>query len=86
MPIEEVAEIKEMFDIMDTDKNGNLTLEELKEGFQFIGSPVIEPDVQMLLEAVINYSLFIYYIYMHVYMAIMDCFINLSINFSVHGT
>lgn len=52
LPVEEVANIKQMFHMMDTDKNGNLTLEELKEGLQNIGQPVTEPDVQMLLEAV----------------------------------
>ncbi|XP_020093681.1 calcium-dependent protein kinase 29-like [Ananas comosus] len=51
LPVEEVANIKQMFHMMDTDKNGNLTLEELKEGLQNIGQPVTEPDVQMLLEA-----------------------------------
>lgn len=38
--------------MMDKDKNGNLTFEELKEGLQYIGQAVAEPDVQMLLEAV----------------------------------
>ncbi|ONK56846.1 uncharacterized protein A4U43_C10F13710 [Asparagus officinalis] len=51
LPMEEVACIKQVFDLMDTDKNGNLTLEELKEGLQYIGSTVDEPDAQMLLEA-----------------------------------
>lgn len=52
LPVEEVAGIKQMFYMMDTDKNGNLTLEELKEGLQNIGTPVAEPDAQMLMEAV----------------------------------
>lgn len=41
-----------MFYIMDKDKNGNLTLEELKDGSQNMGSFVAEPHVQMLMEAV----------------------------------
>ncbi|XP_058102396.1 calcium-dependent protein kinase 8-like [Magnolia sinica] len=47
---EEVAEIKKMFHMMDTNKNGNLTLEELKEGLQMMGEPVPDPDVQMLMD------------------------------------
>lgn len=52
LPVEEVAGIKEMFEKMDTDKNGNLTLKELKEGLQNYGSQVGDPDVQMLMDAV----------------------------------
>ncbi|KAJ3681133.1 hypothetical protein LUZ60_015622 [Juncus effusus] len=48
---EEVADIKQIFDMMDKDKNGNLTFEELKEGLQTIGNAVPDPDIQMLLEA-----------------------------------
>lgn len=51
LPVEEVAGIKQMFHMMDIDKNGNLTLEELKEGLQTIGEPVLDKDVQILLEA-----------------------------------
>ncbi|WOL03661.1 calcium-dependent protein kinase 21-like [Canna indica] len=51
LPVEVVADIKQMFHMMDKDKNGNLTLEELKEGLHIIGSPVPEPDIKMLLEA-----------------------------------
>ncbi|KAG0476690.1 hypothetical protein HPP92_013062 [Vanilla planifolia] len=51
LPSEEINGIKQMFQMMDKDKNGTLTLEELKEGFHKIGQPVQEPDVKMLLEA-----------------------------------
>ena len=44
--------IKQIFDMMDTDKNGNLTFEELKHGFHLIGHAVTDPDVKMLIEAV----------------------------------
>lgn len=50
--MEEAADIKQMFHMMDKDNNGSLTLEELKEGLQIIGDPVPEPDIKMLLEAV----------------------------------
>ncbi|KAJ4772397.1 Calcium-dependent protein kinase [Rhynchospora pubera] len=51
LPSEQVNDIKQIFHMMDKDKNGNLTFEELKEGFQDIGEAVAELDVQMLLEA-----------------------------------
>ncbi|KAH7685044.1 Non-specific serine/threonine protein kinase protein [Dioscorea alata] len=51
LPVEEVDGIKKMFSMMDTDKNGTLTFEELKEGLHIIGQPVPEPEVKMLLEA-----------------------------------
>ena len=50
--MEEVADFKQMFEMMDTNKNGNLTLGELKEGLQNMGAPVGHSDVQMLMEAV----------------------------------
>ncbi|KAK8960771.1 Calcium-dependent protein kinase 8 [Platanthera guangdongensis] len=51
LPSEEINGIKQVFHMMDKDKNGTLTLEELQEGFHEIGQPVLEPDVRMLLEA-----------------------------------
>jgi calcium-dependent protein kinase len=41
-----------MFDMMDTDQNGNLSFEELKEGLHMIGHSVPDPEVQMLMDAV----------------------------------
>lgn len=52
LPAEEVHGIKEMFHMMDTDKNGNLTFEELKLGLNTTGQHVPDPDVQMLIDAV----------------------------------
>lgn len=54
LPQEKVAGIKQMFHMMDTDKNGNLTFEELKHGLHRMGQPVADPDVQMLMDAVSN--------------------------------
>ncbi|GFY81380.1 calcium-dependent protein kinase 24 [Actinidia rufa] len=51
LPQEQIAGIKQMFHMMDTDKNGNLTFEELKDGLQMIGHPIADPDVQMLMDA-----------------------------------
>ncbi|KAK9288626.1 hypothetical protein L1049_017086 [Liquidambar formosana] len=51
LPSEEIAGIKEMFQMMDTDKNGNLSFEELKDGLHKIGHPVPDPDVKLLMDA-----------------------------------
>lgn len=52
LSVEEVAGIKEMFQMMDTSNTGNITLEELKVGLQKIGQQVPDPDVQILMDAV----------------------------------
>ncbi|KAK1313608.1 Calcium-dependent protein kinase 7 [Acorus calamus] len=51
LSVEEVAGIKEMFQTMDVNNNGKLTLEELKAGLLKIGHNVPDADVQMLMEA-----------------------------------
>jgi len=38
--------------MMDTDKNGNLSFEELKEGLVKLGHVLPDADVQMILDAV----------------------------------
>lgn len=52
LPDEEIHGIKEMFNMWDIDKNGNLTPEELKLGLINYGSKVSDPDVQLFMEAV----------------------------------
>ncbi|GAV90073.1 Pkinase domain-containing protein/EF_hand_5 domain-containing protein [Cephalotus follicularis] len=51
LPDDQIDGLKEMFYLMDTDKNGDLSFEELKDGFHKIGQPVPDPDVQMLMDA-----------------------------------
>ncbi|XP_030527752.1 calcium-dependent protein kinase 24 [Rhodamnia argentea] len=51
LPDEQVNHIKEMFHVMDTDKNGDLTFEELKHGLHKYGQQVADPEVQMLMDA-----------------------------------
>jgi len=46
---EQVDHMKELFDVMDTNKNGDLTFEELKHGLHKYGQQVADPDVQMLM-------------------------------------
>lgn len=41
-----------MFTLMDTDKDGKVTYEELKAGLQKVGSQLAEPEVKMLMEVV----------------------------------
>ncbi|XP_019168314.1 PREDICTED: calcium-dependent protein kinase 24 [Ipomoea nil] len=48
---DQVESIKEMFHMMDTDKNGNLSFEELKDGLSMMGQPVADHDVQLLMDA-----------------------------------
>lgn len=52
LPDEQIQEIKEMFYMWDTDKNGDLTPEELKSGLINNGHNVSDVDVQSLMEAV----------------------------------
>ncbi|KAJ4795954.1 Calcium-dependent protein kinase 13 [Rhynchospora pubera] len=49
---EEVEDIKDMFKLMDTDNDGIVTYEELKNGLKKFGSHLAESEVQMLIEAV----------------------------------
>ncbi|KFK31209.1 hypothetical protein AALP_AA6G082200 [Arabis alpina] len=51
LPNEEIAAIVQMFQTMDTDKNGHLTFEELRDGLKKIGQVVPEGDVKMLMDA-----------------------------------
>jgi len=49
---EQVDVFKQMFDMMDKDKNGNLSFEELRDGLSMIGHAIPDPDVEMLMDAV----------------------------------
>jgi len=49
---EEIKGLKQMFNNMDTDKSGTITVEELKEGLRKLGSKISEAEVQKLMEAV----------------------------------
>lgn len=47
-----MEDIKDMFKLMDTNNDGIVTYEELKNGLQKFGSHLAESEVQMLIEAV----------------------------------
>ncbi|MBA0615515.1 hypothetical protein Godav_015641, partial [Gossypium davidsonii] len=51
LSVEEVAGIKEAFDIMDTGKRGKINLEELRMGLQKLGQQIPDADLQILVEA-----------------------------------
>ncbi|KAJ0975538.1 hypothetical protein J5N97_017503 [Dioscorea zingiberensis] len=51
LSMEEVAEIKKMFEMMDVNNNWKITLEELKHGRQKIGYQLLDPDMKLLMDA-----------------------------------
>lgn len=52
LSVEEVEIIKDMFTLMDTDKDGKVTYEELKAGLRKVGSQLDEPEIKMLMDVV----------------------------------
>jgi calcium-dependent protein kinase len=48
---EEIAGLKEMFKMMDTDNSGSISYEELKAGLKKVGSNLKEEDVRQLMDA-----------------------------------
>eukprot|EP00271_Cylindrocystis_brebissonii_P017024 TRINITY_DN424_c0_g1_i4.p1 TRINITY_DN424_c0_g1~~TRINITY_DN424_c0_g1_i4.p1 ORF type:complete len:505 (+),score=136.56 TRINITY_DN424_c0_g1_i4:202-1716(+) len=51
MSEEEIAGLKEMFKMMDTDNSGTITLEELKKGLARVGSTLKDQEVKEMMEA-----------------------------------
>ncbi|KAJ8751125.1 hypothetical protein K2173_016306 [Erythroxylum novogranatense] len=51
LSVEEVAGIKEAFNMMDIGKRGKINLEELRNGLQKLGQQVADADLQILMEA-----------------------------------
>ena len=49
---EEVAGMKEAFEMMDTGKKGKINLNELKDGLQKLGHQIPDADLHILMEAV----------------------------------
>jgi Ca2+-binding EF-hand superfamily protein len=49
---EEIAGLKEMFKMMDTDNSGQINFEELKAGLHRVGANMKEPEIHQLMQAV----------------------------------
>lgn len=56
MSVEEVEVIRDMFTLMDTDNDGKVTYEELRNGLRKVGSQLAEPEIKMLMEVVNSYG------------------------------
>lgn len=48
---EEIAGLREMFNNMDTDRNGTITFEELKNGLTRLGSKLTEAEIKQLIDS-----------------------------------
>jgi len=57
---EEAAGIKEGFDLMDTGNKGKINIDELREGLQKLGHQIPDADVQILMEVVSTFSLYLF--------------------------
>ena len=57
---EDTKGLREMFNNIDTDRSGTITLQELKDGLARLGSTLTETEIQQLLEAVRPSSNFIF--------------------------
>ncbi|GAA0143873.1 hypothetical protein Leryth_003802 [Lithospermum erythrorhizon] len=51
LPDEQIDVIRTMFNMMDTDNDGSLSIEELKEGLKLIGQPLADHEVKLLMDA-----------------------------------
>lgn len=49
---EEIAGVKEMFRMIDTDNSGQITFEELKDGLKRFGANLNESEIYQLMQAV----------------------------------
>nr|XP_024357653.1 calcium-dependent protein kinase 4-like isoform X2 [Physcomitrium patens] len=48
---EEIAGLREMFKMIDTDHSGTITFEELKSGLERVGSNLVESEIRQLMDA-----------------------------------
>uniref|UniRef100_A0A0D6QWY5 non-specific serine/threonine protein kinase n=1 Tax=Araucaria cunninghamii TaxID=56994 RepID=A0A0D6QWY5_ARACU len=51
MSEDEIAGLKEMFNMLDVDNSGTITFEELKEGLKRVGSNLMESEIRQLMDA-----------------------------------
>jgi len=55
---DEIAGLREMFKMLDTDNSGQITLEELKSGLKRVGANLKDSEIVTLMEAVIILTYF----------------------------
>lgn len=61
MSEEEIAGLKQMFQMIDTDNSGQITFDELKDGLKRVGANLNESEIYDLMQAVrpnIYYNIF----------------------------
>ncbi|XP_042484114.1 calcium-dependent protein kinase 8-like [Macadamia integrifolia] len=51
LSVEEVAGIKDTFDMFDTEKTGKIKLEQLKAGIRMVGQPFSDAEIEFLMQA-----------------------------------
>jgi len=77
LSLEEVEIIRDMFTLMDTDRDGRVTYEELRAGLKKVGSQLAEPEIKLLMEVVSSLTLitrilrFICYVVLNVNVTMM---------------
>lgn len=49
---EEIGGLKELFRMIDSDNSGTITFDELKDALKRVGSELMEPEIQALMNAV----------------------------------
>lgn len=59
---EEIAGLKEMFKMIDTDNSGQITYEELKVGLERVGAKLNESEIYSLMQAVSSRSNYFFYL------------------------
>jgi Ca2+-binding EF-hand superfamily protein len=67
LSLEEVEIIKDMFTLMDTDKDGRITYEELKAGLRKVGSQLAEPEIKLLMDVVSFCKIYLIHIYIYIW-------------------
>jgi Ca2+-binding EF-hand superfamily protein len=55
---DEIAGLREMFKMLDSDNSGHITLEELKSGLKRVGANLKDSEITTLMEAVIILTYF----------------------------
>jgi Ca2+-binding EF-hand superfamily protein len=72
LTIDEVASIKDLFDKLDVQKKGAITLDELKDGLRKQGHDITDSDARVLMDAVSTNTLFFFSKFYHV------CFVSIT--------